>query len=199
MAEPTPTTQRIANVTLDERTVVRRSADIEHERRVAIFDLLEDNSFAPDGLNAGPYHLHLAIEDNRLAMQINDTDDQPLERSRPNLFHRPGHAGGGLAGAQHHRAALGPGRQMGGQADRWIGRRHRRPEQPAQQGAWMVGHDDCPPAQEPLDGATQNLLGRDVPLPQGRAIRHLYLNPHRMGNTLKYTDPRHHQAYDGDA
>ncbi|MEE2980812.1 MAG: UPF0262 family protein [Pseudomonadota bacterium] len=80
MTEPPATTQRIANVTLDERTVVRRSTDIEHERRVAIFDLLEDNSFAPDGLDSGPYHLHLAIEDNRLAMHINDTDDQPLER-----------------------------------------------------------------------------------------------------------------------
>jgi uncharacterized protein (UPF0262 family) len=80
MNEPPVTTQRIANVTLDEHSVVRRSADIEHERRVAIFDLLEDNSFAPEGLDAGPYHLHLAIEDNRLAMHINDTDDQPLER-----------------------------------------------------------------------------------------------------------------------
>ena len=80
MTEPPATTQRIANVTLDERTVVRRSTDIEHERRVAIFDLLEDNSFEPDGLDSGPYHLHLAIEDNRLAMHINDTDDQPLER-----------------------------------------------------------------------------------------------------------------------
>lgn len=80
MTELPATTQRIANVTLDERTVVRRSTDIEHERRVAIFDLLEDNSFAPDGLDSGPYHLHLAIEDNRLAMHINDTDDQPLER-----------------------------------------------------------------------------------------------------------------------
>ena len=80
MTNPPATTQRIANVTLDERTVVRRSTDIEHERRVAIFDLLEDNSFVPDGLDSGPYHLHLAIEDNRLAMHINDTDDQPLER-----------------------------------------------------------------------------------------------------------------------
>ena len=40
--------QRIAKITLDERTVVRRNADIEHERAVAIFDLLEENSFAPD-------------------------------------------------------------------------------------------------------------------------------------------------------
>ena len=46
--------QRIADITLDEHTVVRRSPDIEHERAVAIFDLLEENRFAPasglDGL-----------------------------------------------------------------------------------------------------------------------------------------------------
>ena len=49
MTESPASNQRIANVTLDERTVVRRSADIEHERRVAIFDLLEENHFAPAG------------------------------------------------------------------------------------------------------------------------------------------------------
>ena len=39
--------QRIAAITLDEHTVVRRNADIEHERATAIADLLEENSFAP--------------------------------------------------------------------------------------------------------------------------------------------------------
>ena len=77
---PAGSTQRIAELTLDERTVVRRSADIEHERRVAIFDLLEENHFAPLGLGQGPYHLHLAIEENRLVMHINDTADAPLEK-----------------------------------------------------------------------------------------------------------------------
>src|SRR5260221_10394362 len=37
--------QHIVGITLDERTVVRRNADIEHERAVAIFDLLEENEF----------------------------------------------------------------------------------------------------------------------------------------------------------
>jgi uncharacterized protein (UPF0262 family) len=62
--------QRIAGITLDEHTVVRRSPDIEHERAVAIFDLLEENRFAPASGLAGPYHLHLAIEENRLLIQI---------------------------------------------------------------------------------------------------------------------------------
>ena len=39
--------QRIVKITLDEHSVVRRNADIEHERSVAIFDLLEENRFAP--------------------------------------------------------------------------------------------------------------------------------------------------------
>jgi uncharacterized protein (UPF0262 family) len=62
--------QRIAGITLDEHTVVRRSPDIEHERAVAIFDLLEKNCFAPASGLTGPYHLHLAIEENRLLIQI---------------------------------------------------------------------------------------------------------------------------------
>jgi uncharacterized protein (UPF0262 family) len=61
---------RIAGVTLDEHTVVRRSPDIEHERAVAIFDLLEENHFAPVSGRDGPFHLHLAIEENRLSIEI---------------------------------------------------------------------------------------------------------------------------------
>ena len=47
-------TQRIVKIDLDERSVVRRNADIEHERAVAIFDLLEENRFAPTSGIAGP-------------------------------------------------------------------------------------------------------------------------------------------------
>ena len=65
-----PKEQRIAKITLDERTVVRRNADIEHERAVAIFDLLEENHFVPASGCAGPYHLHLSIEENRLNIEI---------------------------------------------------------------------------------------------------------------------------------
>ena len=73
-------TQHIAKITLDEHTVIRRSADIEHERRVAIFDLLEENSFAPSGDFDEPYHLHMGMEENRLVMDVRDTDDEPLTR-----------------------------------------------------------------------------------------------------------------------
>jgi uncharacterized protein (UPF0262 family) len=61
---------RIADITLDEHTVIRRGPDIEHERAVAIFDLLEENHFAPASGCPGPYHLHLAIEENRLNMEV---------------------------------------------------------------------------------------------------------------------------------
>lgn len=62
--------QRIAAITLDEHSVVSRSADIEHERAAAIRDLLEDNRFAPESGLEGPFHLHLAIEENRLSLEI---------------------------------------------------------------------------------------------------------------------------------
>lgn len=68
-------TYRIANLILDESTVVRRSPDVEHERKVAIFDLLEENHFVPIGSPGGPYVLHLAIEENRLVFDIRLEDD----------------------------------------------------------------------------------------------------------------------------
>lgn len=72
--------QRIAQIVLDERTVIRRSADIEHERRVAIFDLLEENSFQPNGDFTGPYNVVMGMEENRLALDIRDLEDAHLTR-----------------------------------------------------------------------------------------------------------------------
>jgi uncharacterized protein (UPF0262 family) len=74
---------RIIDVRLDERTILWRSADIEQERRVAIFDLLEGNRFAPctayvDGY-AGPYKIVLRVEEGRLGIDVADTDDRALE------------------------------------------------------------------------------------------------------------------------
>ena len=74
------TDQRIVKITLDERSVVRRNADIEHERSVAIFDLLEENSFAPSNGAAGPFHLHLGIEENRLILDIRNPGGDPIDR-----------------------------------------------------------------------------------------------------------------------
>ena len=70
--------QRIVDITLDERTVVRRSPDVEHERAVAIYDLLEENHFAPVGDYQGPYNLHLSIEERRLLFDIRTESDEAL-------------------------------------------------------------------------------------------------------------------------
>ncbi|MFA7440374.1 MAG: UPF0262 family protein [Sphingomonadaceae bacterium] len=60
---------RIVAIELDERTVLWRNADIEQERRVAIFDLLEGNSFRPIGIEGdGPWRLRLRVEEGRLAI-----------------------------------------------------------------------------------------------------------------------------------
>jgi uncharacterized protein (UPF0262 family) len=66
--------QRITAITLDERSVVRRSPEIESERAAAITDLLHENSFSPASGRTGPFSLHLAVEENRLLIDINGAD-----------------------------------------------------------------------------------------------------------------------------
>jgi uncharacterized protein (UPF0262 family) len=74
---------RIIDIKLDEQTILWRNADIEQERRIAIYDILEGNHFKclrdhPDGY-AGPYKLHLAVEEGRLVLSIRRENDEPLE------------------------------------------------------------------------------------------------------------------------
>jgi uncharacterized protein (UPF0262 family) len=85
MADP-----RIIDVELDERTIIRRNEDIERERKVAIFDLLEGNHFQPIG-HEGPFRVRLRVEDNRLAIDLSDEQGEPLETVRLGLarFRRP--------------------------------------------------------------------------------------------------------------
>jgi uncharacterized protein (UPF0262 family) len=61
---------RIAAITLDERSVVRRTREVDQEREIAIYDLLEENSFQPMGSPGGPYQLILGSEENRLVFDI---------------------------------------------------------------------------------------------------------------------------------
>lgn len=79
---------RIARIALDEETILWRNADVEQERRVAIYDLIEDNVFKPLRAAAaghhGPYDLRLAVQDGRLALAISsmghgDVAGEPLE------------------------------------------------------------------------------------------------------------------------
>ena len=70
---------RISRIELDERSVVSRSPQVEHERKVAIYDLLEDNSFHPLKIDHdGPYAVRLSIQDNRLLFEIDDEDANHL-------------------------------------------------------------------------------------------------------------------------
>lgn len=61
---------RIVKITLDERSLARATADIEHERKVAVYDLLQDNAFAPTGVEGGPFELALSIVERRLVFDV---------------------------------------------------------------------------------------------------------------------------------
>jgi uncharacterized protein (UPF0262 family) len=70
---------RLVEITLDQDSIGRNQAEVEHERDVAIFDLLEKNSFALEGHGGGPYTLHLSLADNRLVFTVGDTDRAPIQ------------------------------------------------------------------------------------------------------------------------
>lgn len=72
--------QRIIDITLDEHSVVRRSADVEHERAVAIYDLLDENSFAPKSGQSGPFTLGLSVEENRLIFDVRSETGAEIDR-----------------------------------------------------------------------------------------------------------------------
>jgi uncharacterized protein (UPF0262 family) len=76
--DPSASNYRLVAVTLDEGSIGRSSPDIEHERAVAIYDLLEDNAFAPVDHDGGPYALHLSITENRLVFDIRQEDGSPV-------------------------------------------------------------------------------------------------------------------------
>lgn len=86
---------RISHIKLDEATILWRNADIEQERKVAIFDLIEENKFKPLRAAAagkqGPWSLKLSVRDGRLVMEIEDEQGAPAETLLIGLarFRRP--------------------------------------------------------------------------------------------------------------
>ena len=66
---------RLTDVVLDD-TIGRASPDVEHERAVAIFDLVEENVFQPIGHPGGPYTLKLSLVDSKLVLQISAEGEQ---------------------------------------------------------------------------------------------------------------------------
>ena len=81
MPEPTEDPDRLIEVTLDETGLAPPTPEIEQERRVAIFDLLEENRFALPARSdraapAGPYKLHLSIRERRLVFELATEADE---------------------------------------------------------------------------------------------------------------------------
>ncbi len=74
--------RRLIGVELDDASVIRRSPEVEPERRVAIYDLLEDNDFALVDGAAGPYRLSLGVEENRVTFDVRDEHDARLAHFR---------------------------------------------------------------------------------------------------------------------
>lgn len=70
MPQDPKTTHRLQSVELDEESLAAVSRDQEQERQIAIFDLLEENFFKPDGADSGPYDLRMGLLENRLLLDI---------------------------------------------------------------------------------------------------------------------------------
>jgi uncharacterized protein (UPF0262 family) len=75
---------RLIDVVLDEASLTPASANAEHERRIALFDLKESNVFAVAGADRGPYALLLSVSDGRLAFDVSDSAGE-----RVCLYHMP--------------------------------------------------------------------------------------------------------------
>ncbi len=80
MPRPPPKQQdsRLATLTLDESSIGRSNRDVEHERAVAIYDLIAENTFKPLGHDGGPYALQLGISGSRLVFDIRAIDGTPV-------------------------------------------------------------------------------------------------------------------------
>lgn len=79
------TTERIATLELDDGSIIRRTPEVEHERAIAIQDLLTDNLFAPvECEGSGPYNLFLSEAENRITFHISsETLKEPLRINVP--------------------------------------------------------------------------------------------------------------------
>ena len=79
---PSERTRSIVRIDLDERSFLRRRPEVEHEREIALFDLLEENTFIlkGEGVASGPYHLRLALAEDRLVFEVCDTGEVQLAR-----------------------------------------------------------------------------------------------------------------------
>ncbi|MBX3428727.1 MAG: UPF0262 family protein [Hyphomonadaceae bacterium] len=68
----------LADVTLDEASLAPASSNAEHERRIALFDLKESNSFAVLNEDRGPYLLLLGMSEGRLVLDVSDESGERI-------------------------------------------------------------------------------------------------------------------------
>ncbi|WP_029350888.1 UPF0262 family protein [Bosea sp. 117] len=77
--DPHAATRRLVAVTLDEASIGHAGRDVEHERAIAIYDLLEENSFRPHGdPEPGPYALGIGLADGRLVLEVTRPGGAPV-------------------------------------------------------------------------------------------------------------------------
>jgi uncharacterized protein (UPF0262 family) len=73
-------TARIGSIVIDEKSLAPAGPDAEHERKIAIFDLIEQNTFRVIGHEGGPYDVGLSLEDNRLVFDVTEAAGAPVRR-----------------------------------------------------------------------------------------------------------------------
>ena len=69
---------RLVSVTLDEASIGRAGTEQEHERAIAIYDLIESNQFIIPDHDGGPYSLTVSLITNKLALDIKDHSGAPV-------------------------------------------------------------------------------------------------------------------------
>ena len=82
VALPEKSRDRLVDIVLDAKSLASANSNIEHEREVAIFDILDGNSFRIEGMDAGPYKLNLSFANERLLLTIAPSEDgETVEQS----------------------------------------------------------------------------------------------------------------------
>ena len=76
--DATSSPNRLISIVLDETSIGRAPPDVEHERAVAVYDLIEENAFQPVGQVDGPYRLALSLVERRLVFDIRSEAEEPL-------------------------------------------------------------------------------------------------------------------------
>lgn len=78
MTEAASSRSRLASIKLDEQSIAPSNSNVEHERKVAIYDILDANRFELEGHDGGPYALSLSIAEDRLILAVAREQGEPI-------------------------------------------------------------------------------------------------------------------------